>query len=356
MYAVLTGQATPSQWQVHVLTQLETLLGENEHPAETTRGQFLPAQVARDLAAQGTLRRVLVDEQGRLVAVEASTDRPSQDAASPAPAPTPVPAPRTVTDVAIDVEAELEADLVAVEPDPDAPSADDLAWFENQQWTARVCDPLPVPPVTDVYAEPLDAEHLDGEPVATGDEEPLAEPREMRAEEPLNEPVDRPSPDTSPDAAAEPARAPAVPSTLDDPLTSRLARLLARPFIPADLSSPGYRPNRALRRHVAVRDRTCRFPGCPNRICDLDHVTVWPAGPTSAANLARECEHHHQAKHQHFDVRLLLDGTLRWTDRCGRHYDSPVPTVLLSAEFHDHPRRDRRRGADPPADDGSEDP
>jgi hypothetical protein len=64
---------------VHVLTQLETLLGDNEHPAETTRGQFLPAQVARDLAAQGTLRRVLVDEHGRLVAVEAHTDRPNPE-------------------------------------------------------------------------------------------------------------------------------------------------------------------------------------------------------------------------------------------------------------------------------------
>jgi hypothetical protein len=74
----------------------------------------------------------------------------------------------------------------------------------------------------------------------------------------------------------------------------------------------------------------------------------------------RECEFHHQAKHQHFQVRLLPDGTLRWTDRGGRHYDSPVPTVLLSAEFHHHQhsqqRRDRRHGTDPPADSGSEDP
>jgi hypothetical protein len=339
MYAVLTGQATPSQWQVHVLTQLETLLGENEHPAETAGGQFLPARVARDLAAQGALRRVLVDEDGRLVAVEASTDRPSTDrltqgAASQAR----VPAQRAETDVAIDAEAEVEVDLVAVEPDPYAPSADDLAWFETQQWRARVCDPLPVPAVTDV------------------DTEPDEDPREVAVQEPPAA--------TAADAVPEP-RASAdeeSPSEVaaEDVLAVRLQRLLARPFTPADLSSPGYRPNRALRRHLALRDRTCRFPGCPNRICDLDHVTVWPAGPTSAANLARECEHHHQAKHQHFDVRLLPDGTVRWTDRGGRHFDSPVPTVLLSAEFHDHQhgshqRRDRRQSTDPPAD-GPEDP
>jgi hypothetical protein len=335
LHALLTGQATPSQWQVLVLTQLETLLGDNEHPAETTRGQLIPAQVARDLAAQGTLRRVLVDEQGRLVAVEASTDQLSPDRPSPVSAsPAPVPAPRAETD--------LEDDAAVLEPDPDAPSDDDGTWFEQQQAAARICDPLPVPAVTPVNAEPL----------AAGDEEPLEVAAEMAAEESLDEPVDQ----LFSDAGAEPAAVPALASAPEDSLTRRLQQLLARPFTPADLSSPGYRPSRPLRRHLALRDRTCRFPGCPNRICDLDHVTVWPAGPTSATNLARECEHHHQAKHQHFDVRLLPDGTLRWTDRGGRHFDSPVPTVLITAPFHHHQRRDHRHSTDPPADDGSEGP
>jgi hypothetical protein len=223
LYALLTGQATPSQWQVHVLTQLETLLGENEHPAETTRGQLLPAQVARDLAAQGTLRRVLVDEHGRLVAVEASTDRlspdrPSQGAASQAP----VPAPRAQE---------------AVEPDPDAPSEDDLAWFETQQWPARRRDPLPVPPVTPLDTEP--------------DEEPDEDPREVVVQEPPAATATAAVPEPRASADEEsPSQAAA-----EDVLAGRLQRLLARPFAPADLTSPGYRPNRALRRHLVVRDR-----------------------------------------------------------------------------------------------------
>ncbi|HYT10281.1 MAG TPA: DUF222 domain-containing protein, partial [Mycobacteriales bacterium] len=61
----------------------------------------------------------------------------------------------------------------------------------------------------------------------------------------------------------------------------------------------GYTPTAALARLVRARDRTCRFPGCrqPAHRCDLDHVTPWPAGPTSGANLFALCRHHHRLKH-----------------------------------------------------------
>jgi Domain of unknown function (DUF222) len=60
-----------------------------------------------------------------------------------------------------------------------------------------------------------------------------------------------------------------------------------------NVSHRGYRPPRPLARHVTARDATCRFPGCrqPARRCDLDHITAWPTGPTTAANLISLCRH-----------------------------------------------------------------
>ncbi|MGY1700335.1 DUF222 domain-containing protein [Geodermatophilus sp. SYSU D00766] len=62
--------------------------------------------------------------------------------------------------------------------------------------------------------------------------------------------------------------------------------------------SPGYRPTAALDRFVRARDRRCRFPGCRRpvpRHGELDHHTPWPAGPTTAANLAGYCTGHHRS-------------------------------------------------------------
>jgi len=52
--------------------------------------------------------------------------------------------------------------------------------------------------------------------------------------------------------------------------------------------------------HVRARDVTCRTPNCqrPATKCDLDHVISWPAGSTSEANLATECEIDHRLKHE----------------------------------------------------------
>ncbi|MBD3785312.1 MAG: HNH endonuclease, partial [Micrococcales bacterium] len=61
-----------------------------------------------------------------------------------------------------------------------------------------------------------------------------------------------------------------------------------------DLATDAYRPGAALARLVRARDGHCRFPGChvAARFCDLDHVTPWPSGPTTAANLACLCRRH----------------------------------------------------------------
>ncbi|MEH0108591.1 DUF222 domain-containing protein [Tersicoccus sp. MR15.9] len=74
------------------------------------------------------------------------------------------------------------------------------------------------------------------------------------------------------------------------------ARVL--PVVATD--SGQYRIPAALRRALAVRDGTCRFPGCRRNAagCDLDHVVAWvDGGATTAENLAHLCRRHHVLKH-----------------------------------------------------------
>ncbi|OMH24100.1 hypothetical protein BKD30_09305 [Tersicoccus phoenicis] len=61
-----------------------------------------------------------------------------------------------------------------------------------------------------------------------------------------------------------------------------------------------YRVPAALRRALAVRDGTCRFPGCRRLAdrCDVDHVPAWADGGASeVVNLAQLCRRHHVLKH-----------------------------------------------------------
>lgn len=60
----------------------------------------------------------------------------------------------------------------------------------------------------------------------------------------------------------------------------------------------GYRPTAALARLVRARQPECAFPGCRRDAtgCDLDHITAYPAGPTSPENLQPLCRRHHRLK------------------------------------------------------------
>jgi hypothetical protein len=98
-----------------------------------------------------------------------------------------------------------------------------------------------------------------------------------------------------------------------------------------------YLPPAALRHHLVVRDTTCRFPGCqrPAAATDADHTEAHArGGPTTDANLALLCRHHHVLKHRtRFEVRQHPDGTgaLTWTTPTGRTYvtrPEPVPTTV----------------------------
>jgi hypothetical protein len=84
---------------------------------------------------------------------------------------------------------------------------------------------------------------------------------------------------------------------------------------------PRYRIPAAIRRFIAFRDKTCRFPGCSisTTFCDLDHVTPWPHGPTTPNNLIALCRRHHRLKQTpHWNVRLLPDATTEWTTPYGK--------------------------------------
>lgn len=81
-----------------------------------------------------------------------------------------------------------------------------------------------------------------------------------------------------------------------------------------------------LRRVVAHRDRTCRFPGCERRIRQHHHIRHWTAhgGPTNADNLVGVCWHHHHLVHEggwtiegHPDLELTFVGPdgRRWSSR-----------------------------------------
>ncbi|MGO1544426.1 MAG: DUF222 domain-containing protein [Gulosibacter sp.] len=87
-----------------------------------------------------------------------------------------------------------------------------------------------------------------------------------------------------------------------------------------------YLPNRALRRFLQVRDRTCRFPGCvrPAAVSDLDHTTPFSeGGETSTRNLGHLCKGHHVQKHEKpWTVTNLGGGVLQW--------QSPLGQVVVS--------------------------
>jgi Domain of unknown function (DUF222) len=94
-----------------------------------------------------------------------------------------------------------------------------------------------------------------------------------------------------------------------------------------DVGRSAYTPSAALADLIRARDRTCRFPGCrqPCARCGLDHLVPWPAGPTTAANLASLCRHHHRLKHQTRWRVEAADGGLTWTSPTGHRYATSAP-------------------------------
>jgi len=78
----------------------------------------------------------------------------------------------------------------------------------------------------------------------------------------------------------------------------------------------------AIRRALATRDHTCRFPGCTSRRCDAHHIDHWSdGGATRLDNLVRLCRRHHRAVHEGgFRVETGLGGAIEFGDRMERQY------------------------------------
>ncbi|WP_147328424.1 HNH endonuclease signature motif containing protein [Kutzneria buriramensis] len=82
-----------------------------------------------------------------------------------------------------------------------------------------------------------------------------------------------------------------------------------------------YRPGRRLKELVGVRaGNVCSAPGCTRPIQEGDHVTPWPKGHTTLANVKGLCTRHHHLKHDTHKVTVDNDGSLHWTTPHGRNY------------------------------------
>jgi hypothetical protein len=130
-------------------------------------------------------------------------------------------------------------------------------------------------------------------------------------------------------------------------VTAHLRRLVTDPAtgIAVDLGRRRYEVSGPLRRWIAARDRTCRFPGCRRRAaaCQVDHIDPWDdGGSTDAANLHALCTRHHQLKtHAGWRVeREPARGRTIWTSPLGRTYvvdPEPVPVHAAGPPPSDDP-------------------
>ena len=119
---------------------------------------------------------------------------------------------------------------------------------------------------------------------------------------------------------------------------TRIARVLLdeRTGVVIETGIAEYLPNRAMRRFIQKRDRTCRFPGCARaaKRCEPDHVIPYSrGGPTAIWNLVSLCKHHHRVKHEAgWALTMSRDGHCLWTDPFGRQYAThPVDHHDLAA-------------------------
>jgi hypothetical protein len=84
----------------------------------------------------------------------------------------------------------------------------------------------------------------------------------------------------------------------------------------------------AIKRALMIRDRTCRFPGCCNRLfLDGHHLRHWAdGGETSLSNTCLLCSRHHHFVHEQ-GYQILLDdhGRLTFLDPSGREVIGAPP-------------------------------
>ncbi|MHA3722491.1 HNH endonuclease signature motif containing protein [Leucobacter sp. HY1910] len=99
------------------------------------------------------------------------------------------------------------------------------------------------------------------------------------------------------------------------------------------LTVDSYRVPAHLKRNLAARDTSCRFPGCtlPIYRCDIDHtVAAEDGGPTSLTNVGAACRGHHVIKHHGGCLPVQGDnGDFTWTFPSGRKYRTEPPSRVM---------------------------
>lgn len=102
------------------------------------------------------------------------------------------------------------------------------------------------------------------------------------------------------------ARAPSLTPILTDPWTGAIL----------DLGRKRYKPSKALRDFLRVRDEHCRFPGCRRApmISEVDHIEAWAkGGETSEQNAQYLCKRHQVYKHVlGWEAVYMGNGSIQW--------------------------------------------
>ncbi|MDQ0756046.1 HNH endonuclease signature motif containing protein [Arthrobacter sp. B3I4] len=111
--------------------------------------------------------------------------------------------------------------------------------------------------------------------------------------------------------------------------TDAMYRVLVDPRdgAPLEIGRKSYRPSKALRQWLRLRDAKCSFPGCNNASLDneTDHLLAWAdGGTTGIANLGQACRKHHRLKHTTAwtPTGASRDHPPGWTSPTGRTYPS----------------------------------
>jgi hypothetical protein len=123
------------------------------------------------------------------------------------------------------------------------------------------------------------------------------------------------------------------------------------PILDRPAAKDGYTPRADQQRFVHVRDRTCRFPTCGQRVgwADADHVIPHACGgPTDCANLCCLCRSHHRLTTFARGWRFRMDpdgvllvttpsGITRATRPPGMRPPPPTPEPDPTSETDDDP-------------------
>ncbi|MDQ0756574.1 hypothetical protein QFZ61_002561 [Arthrobacter sp. B3I4] len=160
--------------------------------------------------------------------------------------------------------------------------------------------------------------------------------------------------------------------------TDSMYRVLVDPRdgAPLEIGRKSYRPSKALRQWLRLRDAKCSFPGCNNASLDneTDHLLAWAdGGTTGITNLGQACRKHHGLKHTTAwtPTGASRDHPPGWTSPTGRTYpsehqdwepprmpDGLLPADSLAAESltAEFPIADPLVGSEPPRDPGGHEP